>query len=254
MQFVHSKAGTWTKKVHRFIALTDFARRKVIEGGLPADRVVVKPNFMVETPLCATQHEGFALFLGRLSEDKGVKVLLDAWSHLEDVPLNIAGDGPLSEWAQAHPVASSSKEVNFLGFCAFSKCLELLRTCRFLVFPSLWYEGFPLTIRDAFACGRAIIASRIGAAAEIIEDGVTGVLFEPGDPEALARAVRWAMSHEAEVESMGRKARQVFEERYTAEVNYPLLASIYRDATKAAGRTPTPGNGLGGARASGPLV
>ncbi len=234
MQVVHNLARTWHDKVHRFIALTEFERHKVIEGGLPREKVLVKPNFMREIPFLAGENKGYVLFLGRFTEEKGIKVLLKAWRLLEGVPLKIAGEGPLSPWVRDQLNASRTNDIEVLGMRSLSECLELLRHCRFLVFPSVWYETFGLAIRDAFASGKPVVASRIGGPADIVEDGVTGILCPPGNARALANAVSWALSHEQEMVGMGQKAREVFERRFTAEANYPLLLKVYEEACEAA--------------------
>ncbi|HXG31487.1 MAG TPA: glycosyltransferase family 4 protein, partial [Thermodesulfobacteriota bacterium] len=101
------------------------------------------------------------------------------------------------------------------------------RKSQVLVFPSEWYEGFPMTVAESYACGLPVIASRLGAMAEIVDDGRTGLLFEPGNPEDLAAKVEWAWTHPKEMAEMGQEARREYEERYTAERNYEILMGIY---------------------------
>ena len=109
-----------------------------------------------------------------------------------------------------------------------------MKKAKVLIFPSEWYEGFPMTLAEAFATGLPAMAPRLGAMAEIVEDGRTGLLFEPGAPDDLAAKVEWAWTHPKEMAEMGRNARREYELKYTAERNYELLMQIYRRAMKAA--------------------
>lgn len=226
----HRLKGTWTDRVDRYIALTDFARHKFIEGGLPADRIVVKPNF-VHRDLGPGEHRGdYALFVGRLSAEKGLRTLLRAWKRLEGIPLKVVGDGPLRGEIEEFGVREGDPGVEFLGRKSREEVFRLMQEARTLVFPSEWYEGFPVTMAEAFACGLPVIASRLGAMAELMEDGRTGLLFEPGNAEDLASKVEWAWQHPESMVEMGREARREYERKYTAERNYEMLMGIYRTA------------------------
>jgi len=231
MLAVHRAMGTWQEKVDVYVAATEFSRRKFIEGGLPAQRIVVKPNFMVRDPGPKQGPGEYALFVGRLSEEKGPLVLLKAWARLHQrIPLKIAGDGPLREGLGRETAAMRLEGVELLGQLASKDIAGLLHGARFLVFPSVWYEGFPMTILEAFACGVPAIASRLGSMAEIVEDGKTGLHFTAGDDRDLAAKVEWAWGHEKEMEEMGRAARREFEEKYTSAANYKRLMEIYEMA------------------------
>lgn len=122
------------------------------------------------------------------------------------------------------------QNVDLLGEVPREQVANNLIKARFLVFPSVCYECFPLTIAESFACGVPVIASRLGAMAEIVTDTQTGLLFTPGDPADLAAKVRWAWDHPAEMEAMGKNARREYKARYTPAENYPKLMEIYRRA------------------------
>ncbi len=232
MLILHRLLKSWQKQVNVYIALTEFARRKFIEGGLPAEKIVVKPNFVAPDPGDGGHEGGYALFVGRLSPEKGVMTMLRAWKRLKGFPLKIAGDGPLMEEAQDFVKREGLMDVEVLGRKPREEVLRLMQAARLLVFPSEWYEGFPMTIAESFACGLPVIASRLGAMAETVEDGRTGFHFEPGNAEALAARVAWAWSHPREMAEMGHEARREYEARYTAERNYEMLMAIYRRAMK----------------------
>jgi glycosyltransferase involved in cell wall biosynthesis len=221
--------------VECYIALTEFARRKLIEGGLPANRIQVKPNFVLPDPgskwaemrPAEDGSGGYALFVGRLVQAKGVFTIMKAWEQLAQIPLKIAGDGPCREQVEIPIQAGRVPSVSYLGRLTRPDTLETMKGARFLIFPSEWYEGFPVTIAEAFATGVPVICSRLGSMQEIVDDGRTGLHFEAGSAEDLATKVRWAWEHPDEMDAMGRNARQEFEKKYTAARNIEMLEEIY---------------------------
>jgi glycosyltransferase involved in cell wall biosynthesis len=227
MQAVHRALGTWSRTVARFIVLTEFARKKFSEGGLPLERMVVKPNFLLSDPGEGPGDGGYALFVGRLSEEKGLKTLLSAWRQLSCAPpLKIVGDGPMAATVRAAEIEQPA--IQWLGRRSSEEVRELMAHAAVLVFPSTWYEGFPLVFAEASAAGLPILATRLGAMQELIEDGRTGLLFSAGDATALARQVEHVFSAQSPLASMRPAVRATFEARYTAEKNYAMLMEIYR--------------------------
>jgi glycosyltransferase involved in cell wall biosynthesis len=230
---VHKLLRTWSDKVDAFIALTEFARRKFIKGGVPAEKIVLKPNFVDPDPGPAESGQNYALFVGRLSPEKGIDTLLDAWRALSGkIPLRIVGTGPLAPQVEA--VASQTDGIEFLGKMPASKVMDLMAGAEFLVMPSLWYETFGLVIVEAFAHAKPVIASRLGAMTELVQEGHSGLHFDPGDPKDLAAKVTWAVDHPSQMRKMGQNARNVYEERYSAERNYERLMEIYQFALASA--------------------
>ena len=227
----HRAIGTWTKKVDRFITLTEFARQKFISGGLPGEKIFVKPNFIHPDPGVGTGDGGFALFVGRLSAEKGIETLLSAWSlNRTGTALKIVGDGPLN--GLVREAAERDKSIHFLGWCAKDAVLSLMKAASFLILPSLCYEGFPMTVVEAFAVGLPVIASRIGGLGTLIEHNRTGFLFEPGKPDELAATIATASTCASLRQSLGRAAREQFQTKYTQEANYSILMEIYSSACK----------------------
>jgi glycosyltransferase involved in cell wall biosynthesis len=226
MVTLHRGLGTYRNKVTRYIALNSFCRDKFIAGGLPKAKFSIKPNFIntIESPSWAERKGG--LFVGRLSKEKGLDVLAEAVKFLPNNPLKIIGSGDLERFAQL------TFGKNYLGFQSLEVILAKMRSSAYLVVPSVWYENFPRTIVEAFACGLPVIASRIGALAEIIEDGKTGLLFEAGNAKDLADKLAWAEAHIDEMMHMGIAARQEYEAKYTSERNYNMLSAIYDEAIK----------------------
>lgn len=222
--------GTWEKYVDAFVALTNFGKKKFVQGGVPAKKIVVKPNFVYPDPGKKDGEGEFALFAGRFSPGKGIKTMLSAWRSLPDVPLKLVGTGPESESISAFVKEWSLKGVQIIGNLPRNGLLGLMKHARMLVFPSEWYEGFPMVIAEAFASGLPVVCSRIGAPAEVVQNTHTGLNFEPGNPPPtdLAEKVRWAWSHAKEMQEMGEEARHHYEKLYSADRNHALLMDIYR--------------------------
>jgi len=234
MSATHRMLRTWNQKVDKYIALTEFGRRKLMEGGLMAEKIVVKPNFLKNPPPLGIHAGRYALFVGRLSAEKGIETLLAAWKQLgAKLPLKIVGDGPLSSLVDS--TTRENAHVTWLGRLPSSQVAELMRYALVLIFPSLWYEGFPMTIVEAFASGLPVVASRLGAMTMVIEHGRTGRYFCPGDAVDLAAQVDWVLAHPSELQRMRQAARAEFEAKYTAERNYEMLMQIYTDVLEKRG-------------------
>lgn len=222
----HRAIGTWSKMVNIYIALTEFARQKFIQGGIPAEKIVVKPNFVYPDLGVGNGQGGYALFVGRLSVEKGLDTLLAAWKRLEKtIPLKIVGDGSLT--SKVTEAATQLDHVEWLGRKPLEEVYALMGKAMFLIFPSNWYETFGRVAVEAFAKGTPVIAANIGAIAESVEHGRTGLLFRPGDAEDLADKVEWALAHPAQLAQMRQEARREFETKYTAQENYRRLMEIY---------------------------
>jgi glycosyltransferase involved in cell wall biosynthesis len=229
MLVVHRMLTTWTRMVDLYIAPSRFARHKFVEGGLPADKIVVKPHFVHPDPGPGGGDGDYALFAGRLSAEKGVGTLLRAWERLgEQVPLRIVGDGPLA--GEVARLVARLSRVEWLGHRPAHEVGELMGGARMLVLPSEWYEVLPRVVIEAFARGTPILAAKLGALAELVEDGRTGLHFRPGDPQDLAARADWLLTRSGELRRMRDEARAEYLEKYTAERNYELLMGIYAKA------------------------
>jgi glycosyltransferase involved in cell wall biosynthesis len=230
---LHRKLGTWRKHVDAFIALTGFQRDQLVAAGLPPERMHVKPHFYPDppSPLPWREREAKVVFIGRLGEEKGVRFLIEAWRQWgEQAPqLELIGDGPqrreLEDLAQV-----MNGKVRFLGQRPFSETQKRLASAHLLVLPSVCFEGFPMVIREAFAMGVPVAASRLGSMPCLVQDGRNGVLFTPGNAEDLLRQVRGAWGEDDLLARMGAAAREEFDARYTAEANYRMLIDIYQAA------------------------
>ena len=221
---LHRSLGTWRKKVTRYIALNDFCRDKFVQGGLPAERIRVKPNFCATPPLPAGPRDGF-LFVGRLAPEKGVHTLAAAARLLAPgLTIRVAGGGPERE------VLADIPAVEPLGSLNQANVYKELGQAQALIVPSVWYENFPMTVVEAFGHGVPVIASRIGALASLVKHQQTGLLFEAGNAQDLADTLQWAANNPEAMAQMGAAARQYFMATLTEDVNIRLLEQIYRDA------------------------
>ncbi|HBY86816.1 MAG TPA: glycosyl transferase family 1 [Colwellia sp.] len=225
---LHKKLGTWQTKVDCFIALTEFSRQKYIEAGWPARKIVVKANFIedvFEPKIKSNKGTANALFIGRLSEEKGISTLLTAWKNIS-FRINIIGEGAIDK-----PVGTS---INLLGRKTKKEVISFIKKSSFIVVPSICYEGFPMAIVEAFACGTPVICSRIGSMKEIVVDGVTGLHFEAGNSVDLAEKVQWMFDNPDKVKKMGSNARKEYLAKYTPEKNHQILMGIYHQAIEEA--------------------
>lgn len=224
MLVMHRLMGTWQHNVDRYIALTETVKRKHIVAGFQDDKVVVKPNFVNDCNSGSqAQRSGF-LYVGRLSQEKGVGTLFDAVQQ-SGRSLTVIGDGDEGLVDRA-----SASEYSYLGRLPEQETYTNMASSTAVICPSEWYEPFGRVVVEAFAVSTPVIASRLGGLEEIIEDGVTGLLFEPGNVDDLAAKITWAAEHPEEMRRMGENARREYVAKYTPERNYEMLMDIYQQA------------------------
>jgi len=236
MLTTHRWLGTWQDTVDLYLVATHFYKEKFTEGGLPANKIFVKPHFVDPDPGPRKTVPGdYALFIGRLDPEKGIPTLLNAWEKLKHIPLKIRGSGKLISLVQA--ARDKNEAIDLVDQLSKKELLELIKGARFLVWPSEgYYETFGFVAAEAFACGVPVIASRIGVMQEMVTDQGTGLHFIPGDSDDLAEKVTWAWEHPEEMVAMGKNARQEFMQKYTAENNYEQLMKAYALAIESANR------------------
>jgi glycosyltransferase involved in cell wall biosynthesis len=228
----HRARGTWRQHVARFIALSEFARDLFIRAGLPAERLVVKPNFVAHPRPSSSSTQADrkgALFVGRLSAEKGAATMVAAWRELPGISLNIIGDGP----EHAKLMAAAGPNVHFMGFRDRAAVVRAMAEAQALIVPSEWLEPFGMVVAEAMALGTPVIASRIGALASIVADSRNGLHFAPGDAADLARVVRSAFNNAQMLADMGLGARATWEATMAPSRNFERLVEIYREAIAA---------------------
>lgn len=248
----HRYAGHWWNRIDAFIVLSQFSRQKLIQGGLPEERVFLKPHFLDSNTAPPAGSGDYAVVMGRLHHEKDVQTAVEAFRHLPALKLLVLGEGPLMEPLKALAGRLGLRNVEFRGFVGGAARFEILRNAKFLVLPSRVYENFSVSVLEAYAMGKPVVASRIGAIAEMVQEGVTGLLFEPCQPDDLARKIHQLLDQPERVIELGRAARAHFECHFTADTNYQQLMDIYdfarrRRESRGKGRVET-----GAARPGGP--
>ncbi len=230
MLAVHRWRRTWQREVDVLIALSHFARQQFLAGGLPAARVVVKPNFLNEDPGVVLHPGDEVIYAGRLAAGKGLPTLVQAWAAGLDrlgIPLHIIGDGPLRGELEQMIAAAGLQHVTLLGYRPHAEVVQRVQRARVLVFPSEFYENFPMSLVEAFACGTPVVATRRGSTAEIITSSGAGVLFAPGDAADLAAQVRRVWQDADLWQRLRQHGRTAYEQHYTEARNYRRLRAIY---------------------------
>lgn len=224
---VHRTRGTFGA-IGAFIALTEFQRQMMTAGGLPARKIRVVPNFLEPDPGPGVGSREGLLFVGRLSVEKGVAALTAAAARLPGL-VSVVGSGPL---APAVERADTAGDVRYRGALDRNSVAAAIRGAIALVVPSVWFEGLPLVVLEAFASGTPVVASRIGSLAELVEDGVTGLLVSPNDPDDLAGRMKWAADHPAEMGEMGLRARSRYEALYRGATHLSELRAVYESVAR----------------------
>jgi len=240
MLAVHRRLGTYQNHIDRYIALSQFARSRMLKGGIAEDKLVVKPNFVPDAPRAGSGSGGYVAYVGRLLEGKGAETLLAAWRELPSVKLKIVGDGALRPMLEGI-ARRENLNIEFLGVRSRAAVLELMSDAELLVMPSVCYETFGLVIAESFACGTPVLASRLGSMQELVDEGVTGRKFTAGDPADLARGVRRMLADEIGLRRMRLQARAYFDRHLTESQNFGQLMNIYSTLIEETARA---GDGL----------
>jgi glycosyltransferase involved in cell wall biosynthesis len=224
----HRLMRTWTRGVDKYFVLTEFARDKFIQGGLAADKMVIKPNFVHPDTGPGDGSGDYVIFVGRLSSEKGIDTLLAAWQQLpSNTKLKIVGDGPMA--GRVSQAMNDDPRIEWVGRRTKEEVDRLIHKASCLIIPSICYETFGRAIIEAYVHGVPVIASRHGAMAELVRHGETGLLFDAGNATKLREAVERAFRDPDKLLRMRREARREFERLYTADVNYELLIGTYKN-------------------------
>jgi len=217
--------------VRFFICPSRFLLNKHLHGGVAPEKLVFIPNFIDASSFTPQYENGmYALFVGRLSREKGVVTLFRAMKGL-DIPLKIVGDGPIRQELEHYVSEQGLQQIVFEGYQSGEALLNLFRNASFLVLPSECYENAPMTILEAYGYGKPVIGADIGGIPEMIVDGETGFLFPPGDAETLRQKIDCLWTQPSLARDMGKRARQRVEEVYNADIHFGKLMEVYRAAT-----------------------
>jgi glycosyltransferase involved in cell wall biosynthesis len=223
------KTALFSKNITIYTTPTKFIRDHLIDEGFPSDRITVIPNMVNKENGYKSTHIGdYVGFVGRVSHEKGIETLIQAARICDDIPFKVAGDcHRLPDLPDAAP-----DNIEFLGFLKGDQLKAFYSDARLLVTPSLWYEAFGLCTVEAMLHGKPVISSRIGGLPEIVEDGTTGVLFEPGNAEKLAEAIRYLWNRPELSQKMGLAGKRKALQEYSPAKYYDRLLSVYNKAIK----------------------
>ncbi len=220
-------------RIDRFVTPSEFLRSKLIEGGFDPERIACVPNFVDLALYAGHPEKDYFCYLGRLSHEKGLDILIRAVAKLETGRLLVVGDGPEADDLKALALELGTSRVEFAGYRSGEELKRILAESQFLVLPSRWYENLPFAVMEAFASSKAVVASRIGGIPEMVDDGVNGLLFPVGDVEALAACLRRMLGDRGAREGMGRRGREKAERLYGRETHYRRIEGIYREVIAA---------------------
>ena len=227
---VHKLIGTWKNKVAAFITLNEFSRSKLLYSSLniAPEKMITKPNFVPDPGEGKEQREDFFLFAGRIVKEKGVHILTEAFADMPQQKIIIIGDGP--EKRTLEQKFKNHANISFTGQLDKLQVKEYMKRCKAFICPSIWYEGAPLTIIEAFATGTPVIASRLGAMAESITDGFNGLHFTAGDANDLRNKIGILLRETVDNKMFYKNARQTYLEKYHPEMHYDAILKIYKNA------------------------
>jgi glycosyltransferase involved in cell wall biosynthesis len=227
-------------KISGFICLTEFFKLKMQEAGVPDSKLFVRPNFVYTPPLTGAAEAGkYAIYMGRLSPEKGCWTLIHAFEKLPQIPLKILGTGPLEQELKDYVAAKGITNVEFLGFKSGEEKWQLLRNALCLIVPSEWYENFPVTVLEAFMAAKPVIAARMGGLPYIVEEGKSGLLFEAGKVSELAEKIQQLADDPAGAVRMGIRGRSLSETKYGPEQGYSNLMNIFSQVMEAQAQATT---------------
>jgi glycosyltransferase involved in cell wall biosynthesis len=227
---LNKRIGTWSNATTKLIALTEFAKNKYIESGIPSSKLVIKPNFVEHDTSPNFEKHNYAIFVGRLSEDKGIQKLIEAWSDI-DYPLVIVGDGPEKELV----VNSGNENIIYKGKLGKSEVLDLVSKARFLIMASTWYEGLPMVLIEALSVATPCLVPNLGGMAAVIEDGTNGLHFEPNNIKDMRNKIDILRQDDALLRELSKGAYTDYVQKYRADTNFQLLMDIYEEAIKDLG-------------------
>ena len=233
---IHHVMKTWHQMIQLFCTPSEFARGKFIEGGMDAERIVVKPNFVFEDWGQGAGSDAYFVFVGRLSHEKGVEILLDAWRQLNrNISLKIVGDGPLAD--QVARAAQDDARIEWLGRRSTDEVSDVIGDAYGVLLPSICYETFGRSVIEAYCKGTPVIASNQGAMAELVQHERTGLLVDAGNAAQLVSATVRLFDETELRQDMRRAARDEYERNYTADQNHQMLMEIYQRACDGTAET-----------------
>lgn len=227
--YLYHIMSTYVNTIDLFISPSKFVMHKVIEFGIPKERVVFIPHFVRSDQYTPNYvNSNYILYFGRVEKHKGVKTLIEAVKNIGDLKLFIVGEGAFRTELENYVKSKGVKNVSFLGFVEEDRLTKLIRDCLFTVVPSEWYEPFGFTVLESFASGKPVVGANIGGISELVKNGLTGILFRSGDSRDLENKIRNLINNKDLVLEMGKNARDIAEKEYNANLHYEMLMKAYR--------------------------
>lgn len=215
--------------VDKFICPSRFYRDKFIEFGIPEDKVIYLPNFIdLEKYNPNYKAEDYFIYIGRLSEEKGIKTLIESMCNVKNSRLYIVGTGPMEAEFKQYANDLNLNNIKFLGFKTGKELQDIVQNSKFVVVPSEWYENCPMTVIESMAYGKAVIGSNIGGIPELIDDGRSGLIFNTFDKDDLSDKINYLLENESEAVTMGVNARHTAEKLYDKNTHFERLKEIYK--------------------------
>lgn len=229
MVSTHKLIGTYRKQVDRYVATSEFVKQKYIEAGIATEQIVVKPNVVAPDPGVGEGQGGYALYVGRLTDEKGVRTLLKTWeSGRLPLPLKIVGEGPLRP--DVEKAAMRNADIQYMGPLTLAETHELMGNAKVLVVPSEWHEPFGRVLIEAYAKGTPVVAASMGGLMELVKVGTTGELYEAGNSEDLIEKILKLINYPDQLTVLRRNCRQTYTDLYAPSTNHELLMDIYQQA------------------------
>jgi glycosyltransferase involved in cell wall biosynthesis len=217
------------EKVEAYICLTEFSKQKLVEAGIPCEKIFIRPNYIDASRVVPAPGEGnYVAYLGRLSPEKGIWTLVRAFEETKDIQLRIAGTGPLETDLRSYIRERNLSNIRLVGFVSREEKWDFLKNSLFLVVPSEWYENFPLVILEAYAAGKPVVASNLGSLPYMVEEGKSGLLFEPRCASKLLERVHYLIANPGKSQRMGKYGRELVDSKYNPRTAYESLMAILR--------------------------
>ncbi|PEC56405.1 group 1 glycosyl transferase [Bacillus cereus] len=227
---VYHYLKTYEKNIDLFISPSEFLKDKIIEFGVSPEKIKVIPNF-VDSDYWeySSENKGYILFVGRLSEEKGIQILIEAMKQVPDLKLKIAGTGPLSSWLEGFVKRENLENIEVLGYQSGQKLKQLLEESMATIIPAKWYENCPISILESYSCGKPVIGSNLGGIPDMVHHGETGLLFESENIQDLVIKLKYTQENPEEMLDMGKKSRELIETMYNKHKHVNDILKIYKE-------------------------
>lgn len=228
----HHKRKSFYQQIDRYICLNNNQILLLNRIGFDTSKIVKKYNFVPDVKeklmpvIMDSIPERYVVFYGRIGEEKGIRLLMEMWNQITDIPLVVMGGGPLEE--EFTKWSKEKENVYYLGYTEHNKCLSIVKGGEFVVFPSIWYEGCSMVEIETESLGKALIATNLGFSEEAIEDGVNGYKIQLANVDAFVKKIKWLWAQPEKCKVMGNNARKDYEQKYTPKENFKELLSIYQ--------------------------